>query len=451
MRLLHTSDWHLGRSFHGASLLSEQEQALGRVVEVARAAEVQAVLVAGDLYDRAIPSADAVDLLAHVLGELRATGAEVIAITGNHDSPNRVGAFDPLLRAGGVTLRGRFDVRSPLVLPADDGGPDVVVHPIPYLEPLTDPLADLAVEVDVVAEAVAAAVSSSLDEPSAGDGTLPFPVGAPAGASPSSTGGRRRPTHHQVLARAMAAIRADLEGRGPTRSVVVAHAFVAGAVPSDSERELAVGGVDSVPTSVFDGLTYAALGHLHRAQLVGERAAYSGSLLPYSFAETAPPSMRLVTLTAEGGVEAETVPLGVERGVATIEGRLDALLADPAHAVVEQRWLRVRLTDEALPRHAMARVRNRFAHAVVLEHVHATVASAPADRRTGDERVTPLALATEFLAERLGRAVTEPEASLLRAAFDEVAARHRELDVVAVEGQGVAGARGDDLGSGAVA
>jgi exonuclease SbcD len=249
----------------------------------------------------------------------------------------------------------------------------------------------------------------------------------------------------------MAAIRADLAARGPVRSVVVAHAFVAGAVPSDSERELAVGGVDRVPTSVFDGVGYTALGHLHRAQAVGERAAYSGSLLPYSFAETAPPSMRLVTLTPDGHVEAETVPLGVERGVATVEGRLDVLLADPAHAAVESRWLRVRLTDEALPRHAMARVRDRFPHAVVLEHVHATAASAPADRRTGDERVTPLDLASEFLAERLGRAVTEPEATLLRAAFDEVEARRREVEVTVV-GEGVAPARaGDDLGSGAVA
>jgi exonuclease SbcD len=145
------------------------------------------------------------------------------------------------------------------------------------------------------------------------------------------------------------------------------------------------------------------------------------------------------------------VPLGVERGVATIEGRLDALVADPAHAAVEGRWLRVRLTDEALPRHAMARVRDRFAHAVVLEHVHASAISAPADRRAGDERVTPLDLAAEFLAERLGRAVSESEASLLRAAFDEVEARRREVDVTAVADDAGTVRADDELGSGAVA
>jgi exonuclease SbcD len=101
----------------------------------------------------------------------------------------------------------------------------------------------------------------------------------------------------------------------------------------------------------------------------------------------------------------------------------------------------------------MARVRDRFPHAVVLEHVHATEASAPADRRAADDRVTPLDLAAEFLAERLGRAVTEPEAALLRAAFDEVAARHRELDVTALDlaGGSVGVDDDDDLGSGAVA
>jgi len=139
MRVLHTSDWHLGRLFHGAALLAEQERALARVAAIARDHTVDVVVVAGDLYDRAIPPADAVDLLAEAILELRAGGAQVVAITGNHDSPNRVGALDPLLRAGGVTLRGRFDASAPVVVPATDAGPDLVVHPVPYQEPLAAP------------------------------------------------------------------------------------------------------------------------------------------------------------------------------------------------------------------------------------------------------------------------------------------------------------------------
>jgi exonuclease SbcD len=379
MRVLHTSDWHLGRLFHGAALLAEQERALARVVAIARQHAVDVVVVAGDLYDRAIPPADAVDLLAEVIQELRAGGAQVVAITGNHDSPNRVGALDPLLRAGGVTLRGRFDATAPVVVAASDGGPDLIVHPVPYQEPLAAPLV------------------------------------------PRAGGRPRRATQHEVLARAVDAARADVEARGPVRSVVVAHAFVAGAAPSDSERELSVGEVDRVPTSVFDGFTYTALGHLHRPQEVGPRAAYSGSLLPYSFSETAPSSVRVVELAPDGSLSAEVVALGCERPVATIEGRLDALLADPAHRAVEGSWVRVRLRDEVLPRHAMARLRDRFPHAVVLEHRRPVAASSAADPRRRATPVTDLDLTTAFLAERLGRPVEPEEAALLTAAFAAVA------------------------------
>ncbi|QYG91691.1 exonuclease SbcCD subunit D [Iamia sp. SCSIO 61187] len=384
MRVLHTSDWHLGRLFHGAPLLSEQECALARVVAIAGDADVDAVVVAGDLYDRAIPPADAVDLLAEALRELRGLGVPVVAITGNHDSPNRVGALDPLLRAGGVTLRGRLDVDAPVVVPATDGGSDLVIHPVPYQEPLAAPLVE-------------------------------------------RTGERaRRPTQHEVLARALDATRAEVAGRGDVRSVVVAHAFVAGAAPSDSERELSVGGVDRVPTSAFDGFTYAALGHLHRPQEVGPRAAYSGSLLPYSFSETARASVRVVELAPDGSVEAEVVELGCERTVATLEGRLDSLLADPAHRAAEQAWVRVRLHDEVLPRHAMERLRDRFPHTLVLEHVRPATASTAADPRRRSTPVTDLDLAHAFVAERFGRPVDATEDTLLRAAFDAVTAAGRE-------------------------
>ncbi len=384
MRVLHTSDWHLGRLFHGAPLLAEQEQALARVAAIARDQAVDVVVVAGDLYDRAIPPADAVDLLAAVLQELRAGGAQVVAITGNHDSPNRVGALDPILRAGGVTLRGRFDASAPVVVADPAGGPDLVVHPVPYQEPLAAPLV------------------------------------------PRAGGRPRRATQHEVLGAAVEAARADVEQRGRVRSVVVAHAFVAGAAPSDSERELSVGEVDRVPTSVFDGFDYAALGHLHRPQEVGPRAAYSGSLLPYSFSETAPSSVRVVELAPDGSLEVETVALGCERPVATIEGRLDALLADPAHLSAEQAWVRVRLRDEVLPRHAMARLRDRFPHTLVLEHVRPAPAAISADPRRGATPVTELSRATAFVAEGFGREVTAEEGALLEAAFAAVAAAEPE-------------------------
>ncbi len=418
MKVLHTSDWHLGRMFHGAPLLADQERALDRVIAVAQDAEVDAVLVAGDLYDRAVPPANAVDLLGDVLRRLTDLGTRVVAITGNHDSPGRVGSLDPVLRAE-VTLRGRFRPEAPVVVADRAGGPDLVIHPVPYLEPLAARPEDRA------------PVGRDRHGEVADD------------ADPARPRRSRRATQHQVLAHALDAVRADLAGRGATRSVVVAHAFVAGAAPSASERELSVGGVDRVPLGVFAGVSYAALGHLHRPQALTDRIAYAGSLLPYSFSETAPASVRLVELAADGSVTAEVMPLGVERAVATVTGRLDELLVDPVHDAVEAAWVRARLTDEVLPRHAMARLRDRFPHAVVLEHLAPRRDRIDDDIRTRADEVTDLDLARAFVADRLGRPPEEAETTLLAQAFASVAASRRDDDLLLVAAPSSSSGRGE--------
>ena len=139
MRLLHTSDWHLGRSFHGVSLLEEQAAAIARIVALAAEHQVEAVLIAGDLYDRAIPPAEAVALFNDALARLSAGGTAVVAIAGNHDSHVRVSVYDPLLCAFKVTVRG--DVRraqEPVLVHPRGGGAPVAIYPLPYLEPSVD-------------------------------------------------------------------------------------------------------------------------------------------------------------------------------------------------------------------------------------------------------------------------------------------------------------------------
>jgi exonuclease SbcD len=241
MRLLHTSDWHLGRSFHGTSLLEEQAQAMARIVELAREGEVDAVLIAGDIYDRAIPPAEAVQLFNDTLAQLRLCGAAVIAIAGNHDSHVRVSVYDPLLSALGVSIRG--DVRraqEPVLVNARRGGPPVAIYPLPYLDPAVD-------------------------------GPLLIAEQAPA---------TNRLRHEDVTRLALERLRTDLRGRPGHRSVVVAHTFVAGGQPCESERELSVGNVEQVSVGAFAGFDLVALGHLHRCQdLDGARLAYSGSPL----------------------------------------------------------------------------------------------------------------------------------------------------------------------------
>ncbi len=263
MRLLHTSDWHLGRTFHGHSLLADQEAVLGAIAGMVTAERVDVVVIAGDLYDRAVPSPETVQAASRLLAGIRRAGAEIVAIAGNHDSAPRLGAFGEFLSTGGLHLG--TDVGSigrPVAL-ADEHGP-VLFYLIPYLEP------------DLVRDAWA--------------------IPAPAG-------------HQAVLAAAMDRVRADLAGQNATvRSVVVAHAFVVGAAAGGSERSIAVGGVEAVTADVFDGVDYAALGHLHRPQALSPRVRYPGSPMPYAFSEAGQEkSVLLVDLAADGAVAARSL------------------------------------------------------------------------------------------------------------------------------------------------
>ena len=397
MRLLHTSDWHLGRSFHGASLLEEQTEALDRIVELAREGAVDLVVIAGDLYDRAIPPAEAVSLFTNTLARLRSAGIAVVAIAGNHDSHVRVSVYDQLLTDLGVTIRGAVTrAAEPVLVQPGGGGAPVAVYPLPYLEPMVD----------------GPRLLTRLVEEGAAE---PGPAGEPE--PPPS-----RFSHEATTRLALEQIRRDLSRRPGSRSVLVAHTFVAGGLGSDSERELSVGQVDRVSVETFAGFDYVALGHLHGSQqLDGPRLAYSGTPLPYSFSEERHrKSVRIVDLAADGTPSVEVVPLGVGRSLQTLEGTLARLCSDPAFEAARQARVRAILTDEALPLQAMARLRERFPHAVELRHQPPAV-----ERSSGDERSrrirearSPLELAGLFLADQQGRPATVDELDLLRLALE---------------------------------
>jgi exonuclease SbcD len=322
MRLLHTSDWHIGRSLHGTDLLAEQEQVLGGLADVVAAEGVDVVVVAGDVYDRAVPSADATAVLSRVVARLRRAGATVVLTPGNHDSARRLGTFSELLAAGGLHVRAETPRLDEPVLLADEHG-DVAIYGLPYLEP-------------EVAR---------------------FELGLPSARS-----------HEAVLAEAMDRVRADLFLRPGVRSVVLAHAFVGGGQPSESERDISVGGVDLVPAAVFDGVDYVALGHLHRPQTLTPRLRYSGSPLAYSFGEAGQQKQAwLVELDASGVADVRAVPLPTPRALTVLTGTLDELLSDPAHVAVEQHFVSARLTDAVRPTDPMRRLQARFPHCVHLE------------------------------------------------------------------------------------
>lgn len=384
--MLHTSDWHLGRSLHRADLAPAQGAFLDHLVETVRAERIDAVLVAGDVYDRALPPVEAVDLLNDALFRLREAGARVIVTSGNHDSAKRLGVHDRLVDASGVHLRTRVsDVGTPVLL-ADRHG-TVAVYPIPYLEP--------------------AAVGDELPDTSPDTGHSCDEEGPTRG-------------HAHVLGRAMAAVRADLTARGG-RSVAMAHGWVTGGAACESERDITVGGINAVSGSLFDGVDYVALGHLHGPQTLSDRLRYSGSPLAYSFSEAAhTKGSWLVELEAAGLARVEFVPAPSARKLSTIKGTLEVLLADPALEAQTGDYVSATLVDPVRPAAAMDRLRGRFPHVLTL--IWEPIGGVSDDRGYA-ERVrgrSDLDVAADFVAHVRGSAAEPAETALLTQAFEAV-------------------------------
>ncbi|MBF6544105.1 exonuclease SbcCD subunit D [Nocardia brasiliensis] len=378
MRMLHTSDWHIGRTFHGVDLLADQARALTAIAELVAEESVDVVVLPGDVYDRSIPSADAIAVCNRGFEAIRAAGAVIVATSGNHDSPARLGAGASFAAAGGLHLRTTVaDADRPVLL--DDAHGPVAYYGIPYLEP----------------EITRAE------------------LGVPQARS-----------HADILDAAMARIRADLARRPGTRAVVLAHAFVVGGEATGSERSISVGGVETVPMSAFDGIDYVALGHLHSPQTLSESVRYSGSPLPYSFAESSHrKAVWLVDLDAAGLGEVRRHDLPVVRGLSKLTGTLDDLLTDVRHDAATDDYVSAVLTDSARPVDAMRKLRERFPHAVHVEwvrpegnselryreRVHGRRDTEVAQTFLTDVRGAPSAGEMAWLERALAAAVAEPD------------------------------------------
>lgn len=384
VRILHTSDWHLGRAFHRVGMLGAQAAFVDHLVDVVRTESVDVVVVSGDVYDRALPSVDVVGLLDEALTRLVDAGAHVVLTAGNHDSARRLAFGARLLESARVHIRADADRLADPVLLADCHGP-VAIYPLPYLEPTL--------------------VSTTLD---------------------------CSPTHGGVLGAAMDLVRRDLATRGGTRSVVAAHAFVVGGQVCDSERDITVGGVAAVPAAVFDGVHYVALGHLHRRQQLSDRLRYSGSPLAYSFSEHAQvKGSLLVDLAADGAAAVQVVPAPVPRPVAVLEGTLDELLWRADLGEHEQAWCQVTLTDAQRPARAMERVRTRFEH--TLELRWQPRAAAADENQTYSRRLggrADLDICCDFLTHVRGREASTAERGWLQQAVQ--ARRLEELEATGV-------------------
>lgn len=346
MKFLHLADLHLGKRVNGFSMLEDQAHILRQILAILDDEQPDGVLIAGDVYDKSVPSVEAVGLLDGFLTELRARGVPVLLISGNHDSPERLAFGGRVMDSCGIHISPVYDGALAPVTLHDEFGP-VHVWLLPFVKPAHVrrwfPDADIESYTDAVAEAVA---------------------------------------HMDIDTAA--------------RNVLVTHQFVTGGACSGSE-ELSVGGTDNVDSGVFAPFDYVALGHLHGAQHIGrETIRYAGSPLKYSFSEARQhKSVTVVTLGEKGDVQVRTVALTPLRELREIRGSYDELTARSfyEHTTYRSDYLHLILTDEQDVFDAMSRLRTIYPYLMTLDYDNARTRAAggmsvPAET----ERRTPLEL-----------------------------------------------------------
>lgn len=440
MRILHTSDWHLGRTFHGRVLDDAHAAFADHLVELVATESVDAVLVAGDVYDRAIPPNDAVALLDETLRRLTER-TRVVLTPGNHDSARRLGFAADLMRESLIIRARTAGLDRGIILPDADGNDAAVVHALPYLDP------------DAAREILPPLLAERLgEETPAKHTTGEGRTEGKDGDASSQPGPPERPrlprSHEAVVSAALRLVAADLDRMHAGRSrrlpsLLMAHAFVVGGEASESERDIRVGGVDSVPSGVFTtlggsalaerscGLDYVALGHLHRPQELtrpaGPRLVYSGSPLPFSFDEaegarnSATKSSVLLDLGADGVTGLERIPTPVLHQVRTLTGTMPELLS-PAFDDATGAWVRVILQGERPPG-ALATLKERFPDLLAFQH--------EAPTRIARERIAvtatadPLRITEDFFDDVCGRAPEPSERGVLRNAYESALASAR--------------------------
>ena len=321
MKFIHTSDWHIGRQFHNVSLLDDQRHVLEQVIEHIKNEAVDAVIIAGDIYDRSVPPAAAVSLLDEVLNTICSDlGIPVILIPGNHDGAERLRFGSNQLSQAGLHIIGDLNqITQPVIL--NKNGYDVSFYGIPYNDPES---VRNHFSVDV----------SSHDEA------------------------------HQFLVEQINAVKTDT-----AINVLISHCFIDGAEASESERPLSIGGADRVSAEPFKAFNYVALGHLHNPQHKGaEHIRYSGSILKYSFSEQRQQKgVTLVELNDKGVQSITQLPLTPLRDMRILEDDLETLLkhglTDPNH----QDYLLIRLTDQSALLDPMSKLRQVYENVLHIE------------------------------------------------------------------------------------
>ena len=374
MKLMHLSDLHLGKRVNEFSLLEDQQYILNEILQMADRERPDGVIIAGDVYDKAVPPAEAVSLLDRFLVELARRSLQVFVISGNHDSPERMAFGGRLMEGSGLHMapvyRGQVDP-----IPLEDAYGPVNLYLLPFVKP--------------------AQVRRFFPD-------------------------REIATYTQALEAAISAM--DVAPRA--RNVLVTHQFVTGAERCDSE-ELSVGGSDNVDVSVFAPFDYVALGHIHGPQCVGrETVRYCGTPLKCSFSEAKHrKSVTLVELGPKGETEVRTLPLTPLREMREVRGSYEELTFRGFYqgSGLQESYLRITLTDEEDIPDAAARLRVIYPYLMRLDYDNSRTRTA--GDLTGAEQVerkSPLELLEEFYAAQNGRSMSQEQRELAQNMIQEI-------------------------------
>ena len=363
MRFIHTADWHLGKLFGQRHMTEDQAYVLEELLALCKDVHPDALIIAGDVYDRAVPPPEAVNLFNEILTRIAKQGIRVLYIAGNHDSAVRLDFGAQLLRASGIYPAGIVRAAEPPVVLSDEYG-DVYFSLIPYGDP------------PHVREAFA------LDENLSFDGALAVQIAAARAQIPLSA-----------------------------RSVAVAHAFVIGGQTSESEHALSVGGSDQVSAENFAAYSYTALGHLHAPQRAGaEHIRYSGSLLKYSFDEARQKKgVELIELDAVGAASHTFYPLTPRHDVRIVSGMMDELMHKDFDLLPHDDYICVELLDMDAVLAAHEKLRKIYPNLFTITRPNINVNRLSSTERSYERGKSDLHLFSEFYADVTASEMTEAE------------------------------------------
>ena len=373
MKFIHLSDLHLGKRVFDFNLSEDQKYILKEILEVIDSETPDAVLIAGDIYDKSVPSTEAVEILDEFIFQLSQRNLQVFLISGNHDSPERLAFASRIISSTGIHMSPVYNGKVEPTVLTDEHGP-VNVYLLPFVKPahVRRLFPDMKIE-----------------------------------------------SYDDALRVAVGALDIDLS----RRNILVTHQFVTGAVRSDSE-EISVGGTDNIDASVFDGFDYVALGHIHGPQNIGsERIRYCGTPLKYSFSEAKhEKSVTVIDLEEKGNLSVRTVPLHPLRDLREIEGTYEELTYRPNYEGTKtEDYLHITLTDEDDIPDAIGKLRLIYPYLMSLDYNNSRTRSAGAlsDLENVDHK-SPLVLFEEFYEQQNGRAMSDEQKNLAREIMENI-------------------------------